>query len=195
MRGDGGWLAGAALALGLVLTGAAYAEVGDAGAGAVEIVIEPSAAEGAGDAAKAGAGDENKEKAKKGGKTAAAKKGDADETQADKAERMKVTFAEFCDGWIDKLRERERYNISKIKWETSPDGAVVGEYVGYDTTTPGPQTVGNVDTTPIGKLVYMEFRLRRSGKSKEEALAHEPEIVERTEVTEIFRFDRSGWVY
>jgi hypothetical protein len=135
-----------------------------------------------------------KEKTKKGAKTAA-KKADPDETPADKAERMKVTFADFCAGWFDKLRERERYNITKIKWETSPEGAAVGEYVGYDTLNPGPQTVTNVDTTPIGKLVYMELRLRRTGKSKEEALAHDPEIVERTEVTEIFRFDRSGWVY
>jgi hypothetical protein len=181
-------------------TAASAALAETAPGGGLEIVIPPpegpdpaNAPEGAAEGAGAKA-----EKGVKGGKAdeIAAKSGAA-EGAGDKLERMKSTFADFCEDWVDKLRERERWNVSNIKWETSPDGAVVGEYVGYDTSNIGPQaqTVGNVDKTPIGKLVYLELRLRRTGSSKEEALGKEPEIVERTEVTEIFRFDRGHWIY
>ncbi|HZR83079.1 MAG TPA: hypothetical protein VFD92_18435 [Candidatus Binatia bacterium] len=192
-----GFVACAALVLGVagVVRGEDTAPPpGSAAPGKVEIVIEPSESD-------AGPGQADSEGKKAGAAKAdekptklAAKKG-AVESSGEKFEHIKATFDDFCKSWVDKLRERERYNITKIKWETAPDGAVVGEYVGYDTNNVGPQTVGNVDTTPIGKLVYLELRLRRTGKSKEEALAHDPEIVERTEVTEIFRFERGAWVY
>jgi hypothetical protein len=187
MRGYVGWLAAAIVVVGAAMGGQARAEA--AKAGQVEIVIEPSSESPEGSATKLG------DVAAKAKDKSGVKKPAVGEPPVDEAEHMKQTFADFCAGWIEKLRERERYNLSKITWETAPDGGVFGEYVGYDTVNPGPQTVGNVDTTPIGKLVYMEFRLRRSGKSREEALAGEPEVVDRIEVTEIFRFDRDAWVY
>ena len=37
--------------------------------------------------------------------------------------------------------------------------------------------------------------MRLTGPSQVDALAQKPEIVERTEVTELFRFDKGSWVY
>lgn len=116
-------------------------------------------------------------------------------TAGDRLEALQRSFAEFCDGWTEKLRDRQRDNTAKIRWATAADGTVVGEYVGYDTNHMGPRSVTHPESTPIGKLTYIELRLRRSGRSKEEALAGEPVVVERTEVTELFRHDGRGWVY
>ena len=41
----------------------------------------------------------------------------------------------------------------------------------------------------------MELRLRISGESETDALKKGPEIIEQTEVTELFRYDRGAWVY
>ncbi len=41
----------------------------------------------------------------------------------------------------------------------------------------------------------MELKMRLAGSSQVDALAQKPEIVERTEVTELFRYDRGSWVY
>jgi len=112
-----------------------------------------------------------------------------------KLEDLQRTFADFCTGWAEKLRQRQRDNLSQAKWQSGPDGTVFVEYVGYDTEHLGPQTISHPETTPIGKMVYVEQRLRRSGRSKEEALAAPPAIVEQVEVTEIFRHDGRGWVY
>jgi hypothetical protein len=184
---------GAAVVAGLA--GAVQAASGPDGG--VEIVLEPPVEGGPGEKLEADKAKE--EKAGKAGKSdEIAAKGAAAEGAGDKLTKMKTTFAEFCETWMDKLRERERYNIEKIKWETGPDGSVVGEYVGYDTKNSGPdaQTItGNIEKVPIGKVVYMELKLRRTGKSKDEALVAEPEIVERTEVTEIFRYERGAWIY
>ncbi|MFM7140595.1 MAG: hypothetical protein ACKO2K_01570 [Alphaproteobacteria bacterium] len=113
----------------------------------------------------------------------------------DRLADLQRTFAEFCTGWADKLRQRQRDNLAQAKWQTSADGSVFAEYVGYDTDHLGPQTISHPETTPIGKMVYVEQRLQRSGRSKDEALAAQPAVVEQTEVTEIFRHDGRGWVY
>ncbi len=126
--------------------------------------------------------------AKAGGKTAAT-------SPAAKVEDLQRTFASFCTGWAGKLRQRQTDNLAQAKWQTGGDGSVYAEYVGYDTDHLGPQTVTHPDTNPIGKMVYVEQRLRRSGRSKEEALAAQPSIVDQVEVTEIFRYDGRGWVY
>ena len=153
------------------------------------IVIEPSENDpAAGPAGEAGA------KPAEGKGDAAKADANKDLAGGDKAEKMRVTFAEFCATWVEKLRERERHNLSSVKWEPVGEN-VVAEYVGYDTNNIGPQTVAHVDTTPIGKLIYLELKLRRTGKSKEDALTRDPEIVERTEVTELFRFNNGVWVY
>lgn len=109
-------------------------------------------------------------------------------------EELKTKFKTFCDSWMEKLRERERNNIAHIEWKPG-DRGVVGEYVGYDTTNITIPEISNPDKQPIGRVIYMELKLRLSGTTDVDALAQKPEIVERTEVTELFRFERGSWVY
>lgn len=128
---------------------------------------------------------------------AAAKKEKAKAAEASapaSPEELKTKFKTFCDDWMGKLRERERYNISKIEWKPG-DRGVVGEYVGYDTETFTIPEISNPDKNPIGRVIYMELKLRLTGTSDVDALAQKPEIIERTEVTELFRFERGSWVY
>ena len=103
-------------------------------------------------------------------------------------------FHVFCGEWAEKLRARERHNRTKIDWRPGGQG-VVGEYVGYETETYEVKPSRDVKAIPIGKMVYLELRLRVTGGSESEALARKPEIIERTEVTELFRYDRGSWVY
>lgn len=161
--------------------------VGARADGGLSVAIEPPSAEyeaarAKGDARSAAAA--AKSAGKSAGKSPAARLAD-----------LQRTFADFCTGWAEKLRQRQRDNLAQATWQTSTDGSVHAEYVGYDTEHLGPQTITHPETTPIGKMVYVEQRLRRSGRSKEEALAAPPAIVEQTEVTEIFRHDGRGWVY
>jgi hypothetical protein len=109
-------------------------------------------------------------------------------------EQLKDEFKTFCDGWMAKLRERERNNIAKIEWKPG-DRGVVGEYVGYDTENYTVGDITNPDTQPIGRVIYMELKMRLTGTNDVDALAQKPEIVERTEVTELFRYERGAWVY
>jgi len=120
-----------------------------------------------------------------------AAKGETSATPSAEAARK---FETFCGSWLDKLRERERFNRTKIAWQKGASG-VVGEYVGYDTQKTRMLPPEDVKQSPVGKLVYMELRLRISGESEADALKKGPEIIEQTEVTELFRYDRGAWVY
>lgn len=123
------------------------------------------------------------------------KNAQASEAPASKTEELEARFRAFIESWMAKLRERERHNIAHIQWKPGGRG-VVGEYVGYDTTNYQVAGIRNVESgTPIGRVVYMELKKRVSGASEVDALAQTPEIVERTEVTEIFRYERGSWVY
>ena len=113
---------------------------------------------------------------------------------AESPEEVRRKFDVFVAGWMDKLRERERYNVQKIQWHPTGSG-VEGIYVGYDTANYRILPVSHLETTPIGKLVYMELKLRRAGATQDEALAGEPQVIERVEVTEIFRYSGGEWVY
>jgi hypothetical protein len=104
-------------------------------------------------------------------------------------------FEVFCADWMKKLEARERDNRAAIQWKVGPDG-VQGEYVGYShehrcqlkpALGPG--------STPIGKIVYTELVYRQAGKSTAEAMKVEPQAVDATEVTEIFRYSNGKWVY
>lgn len=126
---------------------------------------------------------------------ALAQEAQASEAPASKAAELEAKFRTFIESWMAKLRERERHNIAHIQWKPGERG-VVGEYVGYDTTNYQVADIRNPDSgTPIGRVVYMELKKRVSGASEVDALAQTPEIVERTEVTEIFRYERGSWVY
>jgi len=121
-------------------------------------------------------------------------KGAAASASPPSVEELTTKFKTFCDSWMEKLRERERNNIAHIEWKPG-DRGVVGEYVGYDTTNIEIPAITNPDKQPIGRVVYMELKLRLTGTNDVDALAQKPEIVERTEVTELFRFERGNWVY
>lgn len=114
--------------------------------------------------------------------------------ESSRMQELKATFKTFIESWMEKLRARERHNIATIEWKPGSSG-VVGEYVGYDTSSYQIAGISNPDAAPIGRVVYMELKLRLSGASEVDALAQKPEIVEQTEVTELFRFDRGSWVY
>jgi hypothetical protein len=116
------------------------------------------------------------------------------ENPATRSAEAAKKFETFCGGWLDKLRERERFNRTRIEWRKEPSG-VVGEYVGYDTKTYRMHPPADVQASPVGKLVYMELRLRITGESEAAALKNGPQIIEQTEVTELFRYDRGAWVY
>jgi len=107
---------------------------------------------------------------------------------------VRKKFEIFAGEWMEKLRERERFNLTKIKWHPVGSG-VEGVYVGYDTVNYRILPLSNVEKMPIGKLVYLELKLRLVGESEDAARGRKPEIVERVEVTELFRYDRGKWVY
>ena len=102
-------------------------------------------------------------------------------------------FREFCDTWMQKLRERETYNQSHIAWEKRGAG-VVGEHLTYGTecTCIAREEPGR---DPIGKITYREVRYRREGATEAAALAAPGTIVEQSEVTEIFRYAKGRWQY
>jgi len=102
-------------------------------------------------------------------------------------------FRAFCDSWMQKLREREKYNTEHIKWEKR-DGLVAGEHVAYgrDRTCVAREQPGK---DPIGKITYREIRYRRQGATPAEALAAPGTIVEQSDVTEIFRHAKGRWQY
>lgn len=113
---------------------------------------------------------------------------------ADDPEVIRKKFEAFASTWMDKLRERERFNASKVKWQPSGSG-VEAIYIGYDTANYRILPLSNVETHPIGKLVYLELKLRLTGATEDAARARQPEIVERVEVTELFRYAGGKWVY
>lgn len=102
-------------------------------------------------------------------------------------------FQEFCDGWMQKLRDRETYNTAHIAWENR-DGAVSGEHVAYGTecTCIAREEPGK---DPIGKITYREMRYQRQGANPTAALAAPGALVEQTDVTEIFRYAKGHWQY
>ncbi len=102
-------------------------------------------------------------------------------------------FQEFCDGWMQKLRDRETYNTANIAWETR-DGLVSGEYVAYETEC---ECVAREEPgkDPIGKITYREKKFRRRGSTQAEALASPGTLIEQTDVTEIFRYAKGRWQY
>lgn len=104
-------------------------------------------------------------------------------------------FDEFCVEWMQKLAVRERDNRSHIRWEPGPDGTR-GEYVGYSQDhTCKVKENGDPKAVPIGQITYRELLFRQSGASADEAQASTPQVVEITEVIEIFRFNKGKWVY
>ena len=104
------------------------------------------------------------------------------------------TFDSFCAEWMSKLAAREQQNASKMHYAPQ-NGRVVGTYTGYDKVALRCQSRAKPGTPGVGTLVYNELHLRKAGDSVESAKKSSPELVEKVEVMEIFRFDGSAWKY
>lgn len=104
------------------------------------------------------------------------------------------SFDNFCAEWMGKLAQREQQNAAKAVY--SPQGGrVVGTYTGYDKTPLKCQSRAKPGAPGVGTLVYNELHLRKQGDSVESAKKSSPEVVEKVEVMEIFRFDGAAWKY
>ncbi len=104
-------------------------------------------------------------------------------------------FPAFCGQWMRKLSERERANLANAK-EARVSGRVVLEYTGYANEPLSCNSRVKQPGRPgVGVLVYHELHYRRSGATNAEARANDPEVVEKIEVTEVFRYDGSRWSY
>jgi hypothetical protein len=104
-------------------------------------------------------------------------------------------FARFCSDWMGKLAQRERDNLKAAEARAGSAGVVL-EYTGYaseplrcDARIPKPGKPG------VGILVYMEKRYRRAGADVVKARSSDPAVVSQVEVTELFKFDGTRWIY
>jgi hypothetical protein len=120
-------------------------------------------------------------------KQAKGQSGESDEQIADK-------LKEFCKKWMGFLETRERDNVKAIKWDTEPTG-VSGHYVGYSKEYDCTLKDRSSNGTPVATIVYKEYVYQKTGASKAEADQAEPSIIDATEVTEIFRYNKGQWVY
>ncbi|HTO06612.1 MAG TPA: hypothetical protein VMR86_06100 [Myxococcota bacterium] len=95
---------------------------------------------------------------------------------------------------MGKLAAREQANAAKVQY-TPQGGQVVGTYTGYEKTPLKCQSRAKPGVRGVGTLVYNQLQLRKAGTSAEAAKKSSPEVVEKTEVMEIFSFDGSAWKY
>lgn len=110
-----------------------------------------------------------------------------------RAQSAGASLERFCARWMELLKQREADNRARMRWQPSGDG-VQGEYVGYsrDYTC---RLGGRPGAPPVGIMSYRELRYRESGPTPAEALERPPEVVDVTEVVEIFRYAGGRWVY
>ena len=103
------------------------------------------------------------------------------------------SFQSFCEEWMHKLEERQRDNISHLKWEPVADG-VQGTYVGYE-----PQhtckLMDGTEADPVAKVFYREVHYTKRGSTVAEAEQNPPKPVEIFEVQEIFHYLKGKWDY
>jgi hypothetical protein len=100
-------------------------------------------------------------------------------------------FPQFCQRWQQDLRDRERYNLTKLVFERK-DGFETATYTGY-----GDVEVCEVhqskDGFAIGKIVYAEFIYYLTGETPEAAMRAEKRPIAQTRTTEIFRWENGTW--
>ena len=112
---------------------------------------------------------------------------------AARAEDPASQFESFCQEWMHKLEAREQNNVTHIQWQTTGGGGT-GDYTGY--TQEHTCTVKNgTASVPVGKITYREIRYQKQGTNIAEAEHSNPQPVETTDVTEIFRYDKGKWIY
>lgn len=105
-------------------------------------------------------------------------------------------FDKFCKAWMKKLQVRERDNLASAKVRKRGDRFVVA-YVGYGDKAVDCQTkaTGQAANPYVGKLVYHELQLEKTGARRAATREARPRIKAQTEILEIFRYDGKGWVY
>jgi hypothetical protein len=104
------------------------------------------------------------------------------------------SFDSFCAEWMGKLAVREQQNLKKMEY-TPKAGRVVGSYTGYEKVPVRCQTRAKPGTPGVGTLVYHEVHYQKAGHTAEAAKSSPPEVVEKVEVMEIFRYDGKKWKY
>ncbi|MGH7906130.1 MAG: hypothetical protein ACREP6_05840 [Candidatus Binataceae bacterium] len=108
-------------------------------------------------------------------------------------ERGAVVFPSFCQDWEEKLLARQTNNLKQIAWRPQ-NGDEAGTYTGY-----GPikscTTKLSTHGILIGELTYQEFTYALSGKTIDQAEHANPKPVAITNTLEIFRWDRTKWLY
>jgi hypothetical protein len=104
------------------------------------------------------------------------------------------SFDSFCAEWMGKLAERETQNMQKVQY-TPENGQVVGKYTGYEKSPIKCQSRAKPGAPGVGTLVYNELHFQKTGDSVDTAKKSSPQVVEKVEVMEIFRFDGSAWKY
>ncbi|MFI5316344.1 MAG: hypothetical protein ACHQ6T_11635 [Myxococcota bacterium] len=110
------------------------------------------------------------------------------------AAKAAQSFDSFCAEWMSKLAQREQQNAEKVQYSPM-NGHVEGTYTGYDKAPTRCQSRAKPGAPGVGTLVYNELHFKKAGDSIETAKKSSPQVVEKVEVMEIFRFDGSAWKY
>lgn len=105
--------------------------------------------------------------------------------------QLKQSFDQFCQEWMQKLRERERYNLAHIEWTPTADG-VVGKYVGYSEEYTCILTDGK---PPVGKMRYQQMVYEKKGGTAPTAEDSPPRAIEQIDTTEFFSQFKGKWYY
>ena len=94
---------------------------------------------------------------------------------------------------MSKLADRKLFNLKRAAPEKSGSGVLLR----YDEYSPQVSCEAKraKNGSLIGRLVYHELHMLKSGASHERALEDQPDVLSRTEVLEIFRFDGKHWKY
>jgi hypothetical protein len=108
--------------------------------------------------------------------------------------RAAESFDSFCAEWMGKLAVREQQNLKKMQY-TPNAGRVVGAYTGYEKAPIRCQSRAKPGSPGVGTLVYHEVHYQKTGPTVEGAKTSPPEVMEKVEVMEIFRFDGQKWKY
>jgi hypothetical protein len=103
--------------------------------------------------------------------------------------QLKQSFAQFCDEWIHKLRERERYNLAHIQWTPTADG-IVGTYVGYSE-----EHTCILTDRKVGKIRYQQMVYEKKGSTRPTAEDSPPRAIEQLDTSEFFSLFKGKWYY
>jgi hypothetical protein len=106
-------------------------------------------------------------------------------------EKVASAFQAFCEEWMHKLAERERDNISHLKWEQVA-GGVESTYVGYDQQHTCKLMEGT-EADPVAKVFYREVHYTKRGPTIPEAEQSPAKPTQIFEVQEIFHYLKGKW--